>query len=251
MNQTADTNHAAGTVDPAEIERFQAMAGTWWDPDGPMKPLHQLMPARLRFLRQAILEHTGRTGDGARPLEGLCVLDIGCGGGLVSEPLTRLGASVTGVDAAEKNIAAARAHAEAGGLQIDYRHGTAEDLAETGAQFDVVLALEIVEHVADLGQFVDALSRLVSPGGLVVFSTLNRTPKAWALAIAGAEYVMRWLPRGTHTYAKFVKPSELAARCRGAGLRVTGLTGLVFSPLAGWSLSRSDLDVNYFATAVR
>lgn len=240
-----------GSVDADEIRRFSDMAQTWWDPDGPMKPLHRLMPARLRFLRQALLDHAGRGGEDARPLQGLRILDIGCGGGLVSEPLTRLGATVTGVDAAEKNIAVARAHAQAGGLEIDYRHGTAEALVEAGERFDAVLALEIVEHVADLGLFVEALSQLVRPGGLVVFSTLNRTPKAWALAIAGAEYVMRWLPRGTHTYAKFVRPSELAARCRAADLRVTGLTGLVYSPLAGWSLSKTDLDVNYFATAVR
>lgn len=241
----------ATTVDPEEISRFSAMAETWWDPDGPMKPLHQLTPARMRYLKAQIVRHFDRDGQGAVPLEGLSILDIGCGGGLVAEPMARLGGNVTGVDAAGDNIQAARAHAEGLGLRIDYRHDTAEALVEQGAQFDVVLALEIVEHVADVGLFVGSVAKLARPGGLVIFSTLNRTPKAWALAVFGAERVMRWLPVGTHSHAKFVKPSELAAHFRNGGLQLDDLTGLVFSPLTGWSLNSRDLDVNYFATATR
>lgn len=241
----------ATTVDPEEISRFSAMAETWWDPDGPMKPLHQLTPARMRYLKAQIVRHFDCDGQGAAPLEGLSILDIGCGGGLVAEPMARLGGKVTGVDAAGDNIQAARAHAAGLGLQIEYRHDTAEALVEQGAQFDVVLALEIVEHVADVGLFVASVAKLVRPGGLVIFSTLNRTPKAWALAVFGAERVMRWLPVGTHSHAKFVKPSELAAHFRSGGLQLDDLTGLVFSPLTGWSLNSRDLDVNYFATATR
>ncbi|GJL89885.1 MAG: ubiquinone biosynthesis O-methyltransferase [Minwuia thermotolerans] len=241
----------ATTVDPEEISRFSAMAETWWDPEGPMKPLHQLTPARLRYLKTQIVRHSDCDGQGAAPLKGLSILDIGCGGGLVAEPMARLGGNVTGVDAAGDNIQAARAHAAGLGLRIDYRHDTAEALVEQGAQFDVVLALEIVEHVADVGLFVGSVAKLVRPGGLVIFSTLNRTPKAWALAVFGAERVMRWLPVGTHSHAKFVKPSELAAHFRSGGLQLDDLTGLVFSPLSGWSLNSRDLDVNYFATATR
>lgn len=238
------------TVDPDEIERFAAMAQDWWDPDGPMKPLHRLTPARMRYLADRLARHSGR-GAGAASLTGLSVLDIGCGGGLVSEPLARLGADVIGVDAAAKNIEAARMHAAEAGLKIDYRHGTAEALAEAGESFDAVLALEIIEHVADPPLFVRSLASLVKPGGLVVFSTLNRTAKSFALAIVGAEYVLGWVPRGTHAHDKFVKPSELARWCREAGLEVTDLTGLVYSPLAGWTLDAKDLDVNYFACAER
>ncbi|WP_281016770.1 MULTISPECIES: bifunctional 2-polyprenyl-6-hydroxyphenol methylase/3-demethylubiquinol 3-O-methyltransferase UbiG [unclassified Minwuia] len=241
----------ATTVDPEEISRFSAMAETWWDADGPMKPLHQLTPARMRYLKAQIVRHFDCNGQGPAPLKGLSILDIGCGGGLVAEPMARLGGDVTGVDAAGDNIQAARTHATGLGLQIDYRHDTAEALVEQGAQFDVVLALEIVEHVADVGLFVASVAKLVRPGGLVIFSTLNRTPKAWALAVFGAERVMRWLPVGTHSHAKFVKPSELAAHFRNGGLQLEDLTGLVFSPLTGWSLDSRDLDVNYFATATR
>lgn len=241
----------ATTVDPEEISRFSAMAETWWDPNGPMKPLHQLTPARMRYLKSRIVGHFGRDGQGATPLKGLSVLDIGCGGGLVAEPMARLGGAVTAVDAAGDNIRAARAHATGLGLQIDYRHDTAEALVSKGETFDVVLALEIVEHVADVGLFVTSVAKLVRPGGMVIFSTLNRTPKAWALAVFGAERVMRWLPVGTHSHAKFVKPSELAGHFRHSGLELVDLTGLVFSPLSGWSLNSRDLDVNYFATATR
>ena len=240
---------ASTTVDEGEIERFSALAETWWDPEGPMKPLHRLTPARMRYLSERLARHFGRE-SGAGALEGLSLLDIGCGGGLVSEPLARLGADVTGVDAAAKNIEAAKLHAAEGGLKIDYRHGT-EALAEKGERFDAVLALEIIEHVADPPLFVRSIAEMVKPGGLVIFSTLNRTAKSYALAIVGAEYVLDWLPRGTHDHRKFVKPSELARFCREAGLEITDLTGMVFSPLSGWSLNAKDLDVNYFACAER
>ena len=241
----------ATTVDPDEISRFSAMAETWWDPEGPMKPLHRLTPARMRYLKAQLVRHFDRDPQDAAPLKGLSILDIGCGGGLVSEPMARLGGDVTGVDAAGDNIITARSHAEGMGLDITYRHDTAEALVEDGVQFDVVLALEIVEHVADVDLFVASVARLVRPGGRVILSTLNRTPKAWALAVFGAERVMRWLPAGTHAYAKFVKPSELAGHFRRNGLVLDDLTGLVFSPLTGWSLNSRDLDVNYFAAATR
>lgn len=244
------TTSTATTVDPDEIARFSALAETWWDPDGPMKPLHKLTPARMRFLSGRIAGHFDQDA-GTKGLSGLSILDIGCGGGLVSEPLSRLGAKVTGVDAAQKNIEAARLHANSAGLDIDYRNDTAEALAEAGEQFDAVMALEIIEHVADPALFVQSVAQLVKPGGLVIFSTINRTPKAWALTIAGAEYILGWLPKGTHTYSKFVKPSELAGYCRTAGLEVTALSGLVFSPLSGWSLNERDVDVNYFACSTR
>ncbi|WP_416898151.1 MAG: bifunctional 2-polyprenyl-6-hydroxyphenol methylase/3-demethylubiquinol 3-O-methyltransferase UbiG [Minwuia sp.] len=238
------------TVDPDEIARFSAMADTWWDPEGPMKPLHRLTPARMRYLTSQLNAHFGRAESG-NSLDGLRILDIGCGGGLVAEPLARLGADVTGVDAAEKNVEVARLHAAGSGLKIDYRHGRAEALAEAGEQFDAVMALEIIEHVADPALFVASVAKLVKPGGLVIFSTINRTPKAYGLAIVGAEYVLRWLPRGTHTWSKFVKPSELARHGRAAGLEMRDVTGLVYSPVSGFSLNRTDVDVNYFASAVR
>lgn len=244
------TTSTATTVDPAEIERFSALADTWWDPEGPMKPLHKLTPARMRYLSGRIARHFGQDAN-AKGLSGLRILDIGCGGGLVSEPLCRLGAEVTGVDAAQKNIEAARLHAAGAGLEINYRHDTAEALAKAGEQFDAVMALEIIEHVADPALFVASVAQLVKPGGLIIFSTINRTPKAWALAIAGAEYVLGWLPKGTHTYSKFVKPSEMARHCRAAGLNMTDVTGIVFSPLSGWTLNERDVDVNYFAAASR
>jgi 2-polyprenyl-6-hydroxyphenyl methylase/3-demethylubiquinone-9 3-methyltransferase len=243
------TTSTATTVDPDEIERFSALADTWWDPDGSMKPLHRLTPARMRYLSGRIASHFGQDAN-AKGLSGLNILDVGCGGGIVSEPLCRLGAQVTGVDAAQKNIEAARLHAAGAGLDINYRHDTAEALSSAGEHFDAVVALEIIEHVADPALFVKSIASLVKPGGLVIFSTINRTPKAWALAIAGAEYVMGWLPKGTHTYGKFVKPSELAHYCRAADLDMTDLSGLVFSPLSGWTLNERDVEVNYFACAV-
>ncbi|MBL8664866.1 MAG: bifunctional 2-polyprenyl-6-hydroxyphenol methylase/3-demethylubiquinol 3-O-methyltransferase UbiG [Candidatus Odyssella sp.] len=240
---------AAGTVDPAEIARFEALAETWWDPNGPMRPLHQMAPARIGFVRDRAAEAFGRNISADRPFAGLSLLDIGCGGGLMAEPMARLGFAVTAIDAAEKNVAVARRHAEQMGIAIDYRAETVEALAAAGQTFDVVMALEVVEHVADLDAFLAASVATLRPGGLMAVSTLNRTAKAFALAIVGVEYVLGWLPRGTHDWRKFVQPAELTAGLRRAGARVTELSGLAYSPLSGrWSLSR-DLGVNYIAAA--
>ncbi len=235
-----------GTVDPAEIERFSRIADEWWDPTGKFAPLHRLNPVRIAYIRDRVAAHWQRDALNGEPLKGLSLLDIGCGGGLMSEPMTRLGASVTGVDASARNIATASVHAARQDLAIDYREGTAEGLAESGAQFDVVLALEIVEHVADVDLFLRSCGRLVKPGGLLFLSTLNRTAKAWVLAIAGAEYVLGWLPRGTHDWKKFLKPSEVARGLRAGGIEPQEIVGVVYAPLSRkWSLNRNDLDVNY------
>ncbi len=240
------------SLNAGEVARFDALAETWWDPDGPMKPLHHLNPTRLAYLRDRIDAHFDRAGSDLKPLAGRTVVDIGCGGGLVSEPLARLGGQVTGIDAAPKNVAAARRHAAEQGLDIDYRETTAEDLVRTGARFDMVTALEIVEHVTDPASFLSSCHELLKPGGLLIASTLNRTPKAYLMAIVGAEYVMRWLPRGTHDWHKFLKPSELAGLIRGAGFVEDHQQGLVYNPLAGqWFLSNRDLDVNYLVSAHR
>ncbi len=226
------------------------MAAEWWDPAGKFRPLHKMNPIRVGYVRDALCTHFGRDPAGARPLDGLRILDIGCGGGLLSEPLARLGATVVGVDASERNIGVARAHAEEGDLDIDYRHTTAEALADAGETFDAVVSLEVVEHVADLDGFLAACCRLLTPGSVLVLSTLNRTGRSFAMAIVGAEYVLRWLPRGTHDWRKFRRPSELAASLRRAGARVTHLDGLTFNPLSDkWSVTR-DLGVNYVAVAV-
>src|SRR4051812_17053906 len=236
---------SGSTVDPAEIDRFSRIADEWWDPAGKFAPLHRLNPVRLGYIRDRAAQHWQRNALSA-PLEGLSVLDIGCGGGLLSEPMARLGAEVTGIDAAERNVAVARLHAAGQELAIDYRATTAESLAESGSQFDIVLALEIVEHVADVDLFLRSCGRLAKPDGLVFLSTLNRTAKAWALAIAGAEYVLRWLPRGTHDWRKFLKPSEVVRGLRGGGVETQEIVGVVYSPLSrAWSLNRNDLDVNY------
>ncbi len=242
MAETARTT----TVDPAEIERFSRIAEEWWDPKGKFAPLHQLNPVRIGYLRDRAAAHWQRDALSGSPLDGLDLLDIGCGGGLLCEPMARLGAKVTGVDAAERNIATASQHAEGQGLAIDYRATTAEALAADGRQYDIVLALEIVEHVADVDLFLRCCGGLVKPGGLLFLSTLNRTAKSWALAIAGAEYVMRWLPRGTHEWKKFLKPSEVVRGLRGGAIEAQEIVGLVYSPLSrAWSLNKSDLDVNY------
>jgi 2-polyprenyl-6-hydroxyphenyl methylase/3-demethylubiquinone-9 3-methyltransferase len=240
---------AGGSVDAAEIARFETLAETWWDPNGPMRPLHQMAPVRIAFVRDRAAAAFGCEIAADKPFAGLSLLDIGCGGGLMSEPMARLGFAVTAIDAAAKNIAVARRHAEQMGLAIDYRAEPVEALADSGQTFDVVLALEVVEHVADLDGFLAAAAAKLKPGGLMVLSTLNRTAKAFALAIVGVEYVLGWLPRGTHDWRKFVQPAELSASLRHAGARVTELAGLTYSPLSGrWSLSR-DLGVNYFAVA--
>ncbi len=240
---------ASTTIDAAEVARFEALGEEWWDAKGPMAPLHAINPVRLAFLRDVLVRRFGRDGRGLRPLKGLRVLDIGCGGGLLSEPLARMGADVTGIDPAPGNVDVARLHAGRSGLHIDYRAVPAEDLVAAGETFDVVLALEVVEHVADVGLFIRQAARLVGPGGLFVGSTLNRTGKSFALAIVGAEYVLRWLPRGTHRWDRFVTPDEFEAVLAAAGLAVTEKAGLSFDPLRGqWALS-GDLDVNYFLVA--
>jgi 2-polyprenyl-6-hydroxyphenyl methylase/3-demethylubiquinone-9 3-methyltransferase len=246
----ADSHSAS--VDPDEVAKFAALAGQWWDPAGKFAPLHRLNPARLTFIRDRIAAHTGRDPLAERPLAGLRVLDIGCGGGLLCEPLARLGAQVTGIDAAEQNVAVAAEHAAEAGLDIDYRHGTAEDLAEAGAGFELVLNMEVVEHVADVAAFLQASAALVAPGGAMALATLNRTPKSFALAIVGAEYVLRWLPRGTHDWRRFLRPSELVASLRAAGLETRELTGVAYNPLTGaWRLAPHDLEVNYMVFAVK
>ncbi len=248
---SAPITPASASIDPAEIAGFEAMAAEWWDPKGKFAPLHNLNPARLAYLRDRLVDRFAVDKAERRPLAGLKVLDIGCGGGLVAEPLARLGAAVTGVDAGAGNIGVARTHAAQAGLDIDYRCAAAEDLAAAGEQFDAVLALEVVEHVADLEAFLGAAAALVRPGGLLVLSTLNRTVRAFALAIVGAEYVMRWLPRGTHRWDRFLRPHELARAVRTSGLAVTDIAGMSYDlRRSEWRIDR-DTAVNYLLTAVK
>ena len=238
--------------DPSEIAKFEAMAAEWWDPKGKFKPLHMMNPVRLGYITTQIAAEFGRDLKAPLPFEGLRLLDIGCGGGLLSEPMARLGAQVVGADAAAKNIEVARIHADQVGLQIDYRAETAEALLAAGESFDAVLAMEIVEHVADPPGFVASCHDLLRPGGVLVMSTLNRTLRSYGAAIIGAEWVMRWLPKGTHEWQRFVTPDELAAMMEGAGLRVADRRGMVFNPISwGWSLSDRDLSVNYAMTGLR
>lgn len=240
------------TIDPAEVAKFEAMAAEWWDPNGKFKPLHMLNPCRLDYITGQIAAEFGRDQTAPRPFDGLRLLDIGCGGGLLSEPMARLGAEVVGADAAAGNLPVARVHAEQSGLTIDYRHTTAEDLAAAGERFDVVLNMEVVEHVADPLGYLTACYNLLKPGGLMVCSTINRNPKSYAVAILGAEVVMRWLPRGTHDWAKFITPDELQDLLRNAGLDPVDRKGMVFNPLLWrWSLSDRDLSVNYVTTSLR
>ncbi|VDC20403.1 bifunctional 2-polyprenyl-6-hydroxyphenol methylase/3-demethylubiquinol 3-O-methyltransferase UbiG [Pseudogemmobacter humi] len=240
------------TIDPAEVAKFQAMAEEWWDPNGKFRPLHQMNPCRLDYITAQIAAEFGRDLTAAQPLKGLRLLDIGCGGGLLSEPMARLGADVLGADAAERNIPVARLHAGQSGLAIDYRHTTAEALAEAGEQFDVVLNMEVVEHVADPLAYLTACRRLLKPGGLMICSTLNRNAKSFALAIVGAEWVMRWLPKGTHDWKKFITPDELYDLIRRAGLSPVDRKGMVFNPISWrWSLSARDLSVNYVTASVK
>ena len=239
----------SATIDPAEVDRFRALADDWWNPRGKMRPLHEIAPARLGFIRDTACRHFSRDLKAMRALENLSVLDIGCAVGLVSEPVARMGARVTGIDPGAELISAARAHAAAGGLAIDYRNARTEDLAAAGEKFDLVLCLEVVEHVPDPRAFLATCARLLAPGGLMIVSTINRTLKAYALAIVGAEYVLRWLPRGTHDWNRFVTPDELLSYLKSAGLSEAARSGMIFNPLAaGWSLSR-DCDVNYFLAA--
>lgn len=240
------------TVDPSEIAKFEAMAAEWWDPTGKFKPLHMLNPCRLDYITRQIAAEFGKDLSTDRPFAGLRILDIGCGGGLLSEPLARLGAEVVGADAAERNIPVAQIHAEQSGLTIDYRCTTAEAMAEAGEQFDAVVNMEVVEHVADPLAYLTACQTLLKPGGVHVCSTINRNPKSFVMAIIGAEYVMRWLPKGTHEWNKFITPEELFSLLEQAGLKPVDRTGFVFNPLGfTWSLSHRDLSVNYTTTALK
>jgi len=243
---------AQRTVDAAEVEKFSRISAEWWDPKGPFRPLHRLNPVRLTYIKDRAAAHFSRDPRSVSPFKGLTAVDIGCGGGLVAEPLARLGAKVTAVDADPVAIEAARLHAGERAVDVGYEVGTSDELAEAGRTFDLVLALEIIEHVADRDAFLATLSALVAPGGLLVLSTLNRTLKSLALGVGMAEYVLRWVDPGTHDWRKFVKPSELARGIRRIGFEVADLTGLVFDPLRNeFRLSDSDVAVNYFLTARR
>ncbi|MFH5773075.1 bifunctional 2-polyprenyl-6-hydroxyphenol methylase/3-demethylubiquinol 3-O-methyltransferase UbiG [Paracoccus sp. NGMCC 1.201697] len=240
------------SIDPAEVAKFQAMAAEWWDPQGKFKPLHMLNPTRLDYVTAQIAAQFGRDRDAAQPFAGISILDIGCGGGLMAEPLARLGATVTGADAAEGNITIASLHAKEQGLPIEYRATTSEALAAEGKSYDVVMALEIVEHVAEPSEFIATCRDLVRPGGMLIQSTLNRTARSFAAAIIGAEWVMRWLPKGTHDWHRFITPDELSTMTTATGLEVVDRCGMVFNPLGwSWSLSHRDLSVNYAMTALR
>jgi 2-polyprenyl-6-hydroxyphenyl methylase / 3-demethylubiquinone-9 3-methyltransferase len=246
-----NASRKASTVDADEVARFSALADEWWDPRGKMAPLHKFNPVRLGYIRDAACKHFRR--DPKRPdsLEGLSILDIGCGGGILSEPLARLGGKVLGADPSDTNIAAARQHAEDSGVAVDYRATTAEALADTGACFDMVLAMEVVEHVTDVPLFVTRCAEMVRPGGLMIAATINRTLKSFALAIVAAEYILRWLPRGSHRWDKFVTPNELEIAMEQASLRVIAESGVMYNPLAdAWRLA-DDMDVNYMLVAER
>jgi len=243
---------AETTIDPAEVAKFEAMAADWWDSEGKFKPLHMLNPCRLDYITAQIAAEFGHDLATQHPFAGLRILDIGCGGGLLAEPMARLGANVVGADAAAGNIPVARVHAAQSGLDIDYRVATAEELALASERFDVVLNMEVIEHVADPAGFLTACHDLLRPGGLMICSTLNRSSRSFALAIIGAEHVMRWLPRGTHDWSKFVTPDELSALIDTAGLDPVDRKGMVFNPISwGWHLSDRDLSVNYITTSVR
>ena len=251
MMQTT-TKTITNTIDEAEVAKFQAMADEWWDETGKFKPLHMMNPVRLSYVTEQIAAEFDRDLAADRPFEGLRLLDIGCGGGLLCEPMARLGATVVGADAAERNIPVARLHAEQSGLNIDYRHTTAEAMAAEGEQFDVVLNMEVVEHVADPLAYLTACCELLRPGGLHLCSTINRNPKSFAMAIVGAEWVMRWLPKGTHEWQKFITPDELFDLMSRAGLNPVDRKGYVFNPISwDWSISDRDLSVNYVTAAVK
>jgi len=250
LSQPATAQGAS--VDPDEVERFSRIAAEWWDPYGKFAPLHRFNPVRLGYIREQALARFGRDGSLRAPFEGLRLLDIGCGGGLLSEPMRRLGFSVTAVDASARNIGTARAHAAETGLDIDYRCATAEALLAGGEPpFDLILNMEVMEHVAEPGQYLRDCSRLLAPGGLMIMATLNRTAKAMALAVVGAEYILRWLPPGTHDWKKFLKPEEIRAFLAPEPVTVKGPFGVAYDPLRGtWSLS-GDVAVNYMMTAAR
>ena len=251
---TASPAPSSTTIDADDVARFTIIADEWWDEHGKFAPLHRLNPARIGYIRDQITRHCHGTqlpnGQSATPLDNLSLLDVGCGGGLICEPMARLGATVTGIDAGAQNINVAALHAKSTGLAINYCTSSAEDLANTSAQFDVVLALEIIEHVANPPLFYDALAALVKPGGLLILSTLNRTTKSYLMAIIGAEYVLRWVPRGTHQWKQFIKPSEMASSLTTRQFTITDTTGIVYNPLEqSFAINPRDLDVNYLMVA--
>ena len=243
---------SASSIDPDEVARFSALAAKWWDPAGEFAPLHRFNPTRLAFIREQALARFGRDPKARAPFEGLTLVDIGCGGGLLCEPMARLGFEVTGVDASESGVGAARAHAEAVGLDVDYRASTAEDLlAEGSGPFDLVLNMEVIEHVADPAQFLRDTARLIAPGGMMIVATLNRTAKAFALAKLGAEYILRWVPIGTHDFKKFLTPEALRGFLAGNPYEVEGPFGIAFDPLSGRWAQSADADINYMMTVSR
>lgn len=239
------------TIDSGEIERFSALAAEWWNPNGKFRPLHRFNPIRLAYIRDHVAARFDRDPRTPKPFENLRILDIGCGGGLLCEPMARLGAQVVGADASATNIEVARLHAAESGVKIDYRAVPAETLAEEGERFDVILNMEVVEHVADRELFIGKCAEMLKPGGVMFVATINRTLKAFGLAILGAEYVLRWLPRGTHEYGKLVRPDELEASLKAAGLVVTDRAGVVYNPLADRWRRSPDMDVNYMMLAER
>lgn len=239
------------TIDAGEVERFSRLAQEWWNPNGKFKPLHKFNPVRLAYIRDQVATHFGRDPRAAKPFDGLRLLDIGCGGGLLCEPMARLGAEVVGADASATNIEVAKIHAAESRVKIDYRATTAEALADAGETFDVVLNMEVVEHVADVDLFLTKCAQMVKPGGLMFVATINRTLKAWGLAIIGAEYVLGWLPKGTHQYDKLVRPEELDKGLADTGMSIVDRTGVTYNPLTDqWNRSR-DLDVNYMILAAK
>ena len=244
----SEPDASGASVDPAEVAKFRAIADAWWDPAGKFRPLHRLNPTRIAYILDRAVTRFGRDPKAARPLAGLRLLDIGCGGGLLAEPMARLGAAVVGIDVAQRNIAVAKLHAATSGLAIDYRVATAETLAAAGERFDLLLNMEVVEHVAEPEAFLAATVQLLAPGGMMVLATLNRTAKSFALAIVGAEYLLGWLPRGTHDWRRFLRPSEIARMLRPQRAAIIDLVGVTYNPIAdAWRISR-DLDVNYMAT---
>jgi 2-polyprenyl-6-hydroxyphenyl methylase/3-demethylubiquinone-9 3-methyltransferase len=237
------------TIDAGEVERFSALAAEWWNPNGKFRPLHKFNPVRLAYIRDQVAERFGRDPRSSRPFEGLRILDIGCGGGLLCEPMARLGADVVGADASETNIEVARLHAAQSGVTIDYRATTAEDLADAGEKFDVILNMEVVEHVADVPLYIAKCAQMVKPGGIMFVATINRTLKALGLAIIGAEYVLRWLPRGTHQFGKLVRPDELEKALADGGMTIVDRSGVTYNPISDrWQRSK-DMDVNYMVLA--
>jgi 2-polyprenyl-6-hydroxyphenyl methylase / 3-demethylubiquinone-9 3-methyltransferase len=242
----------AASIAVDEIDRFSQQAEDWWKPDGAFRPLHRLNPVRLEYITEAACNHFGRNQQTRNSLKDLKILDVGCGGGLLAEPLARLGGNVTGIDASDTTIAAAKRHAKTSGLDIDYQISSVEELADTKSCYDLITALEVIEHVADVDSFLTALVKLLKPDGLLIMSTLNRTPKSFLLGIVAAEYILKWIPRGTHEWKKFIRPSELMELLELKGLQAENLTGLVFNPLGNeFELRANDLDVNYLLSARR